>query len=217
VKRLILITGFCFSAVLWAQSVEVAPVWSVRNNPFALLQGQVIGAGELTLIAERRYGVSESLWFGASFSYLTFIGKIFWHALLKESVSNPNAQIDISNGLGFRILVGQRWYFGKDGVLLEGFHFGPLLNAHFFYLRFSVDTEPFVMQYRIFNFILPIGYTSYISNLISLDALIGYNYRLHLATITYKPRRWINATQPVLSGHWLWFSVYIRFALSYNE
>ncbi len=214
--KLTLITGLWFSVATWGQSVELAPVWSVRNNPFALLQGQVIGAGELTLIGERKYGTKESLWFGAGFSYLTFLGRAFWRSLLEEGINNPNAEIDISSGLGFRIVLGQRWYFDKNGHLLEGFHFGPLVSAHFFYLHFSVDNEPFVMQYRIFNFILPIGYTVYLSDLLSLDALIGYNYRLHIATITYKPRRWINATRPLISGHWLWFSIYVRFALSYS-
>ncbi len=216
-KKLIQVAGLCVPVILWGQSVDLAPVWTIRNNPFALAQGQVIGAGEFTLIAGRKFGIRESVWLGTGFSYLTFIGKAFWKTLLEESINNPNVQIDITKGLGFRIIASQRWYFDRNGHLLEGFHFGPLLSAHFFYLHFDVDSEPFVMQYRIFNFILPVGYTTYLSDFISLDALFGYNYRLHLATISYKPRRWINTSQPLISGHWIWFSLFIRFALSYSE
>ncbi len=215
-RKWITVSGFCFCAVVQAQSIDPIPVWTVRNNPLALLQGQMIGAGELTIIGERKYALRESIWFGTGFSYLTFIGRAFWHALLTEAVNNPNSEIDIIRGLGFRLIVGQRWYFDQDGYYLEGFHFGPILSAHFFYMPFTVDNEPFTFKYRIFNFLLPVGYTVYLTELFSFDVLLGYNYRLHIATITYQPRNWLSITEPVLTGHWLWFSFYVRWTIAYS-
>ena len=195
---------------IWAQ--ERMPQWIVYNNPLALLQGQVPGAGELVLIAERHWGNGESTWLGGGFSYLTTLGQLVWHTALQTAAQTPTT-IELEQGWGFRLLGGYRYYPGSNGNQCAGWHMGPLVSYHRFWLPVTYGQQPLMIRYTIINFIFAVGYQLQWKRW-RLDAIIGYNYRFHRFHVYHRTFPSVYQ-EDGFNGHWFWMTGYLGWVASY--